>query len=113
MKTICVPKDSLAQTRLDFDEAKPDELMELKIDDSIFKKLWDVGFFNSINKLTHSNIDNFEDECISERDQLMKVLNSNLFDKKLYAQELHQVIDGINDLFTKAITYRTGIYFYF
>jgi len=43
----------------------------------------------------------------------MKVLNSNLFDKKLYDKALHQVIDNISDLFNKAITYDTGVYFYF
>jgi len=113
MKTICVPKDSLAQTHLDFDESQPGELIELNIDDATFDSLWKVGFFKSINKLTNSIIDVFEDESISEKAQLMKVLNSNLFDKKLYDKALHQVIDNISDLFNKAITYDTGVYFYF
>ena len=43
----------------------------------------------------------------------MKVVNSKLFDKELYNEELHQVIESINGLFNKAITYGTGIYFYF
>jgi len=113
MKTICVPKDSLAQTHLDFDESQPGELIELNISDTTFNSLWEAGFFKSINKLTHSIIDNFEDERITEKDQLMKVLNSNLFNRKLYDKELHEVVEKIRDLFNKALTYNTGIYFYF
>jgi hypothetical protein len=113
MKTICVPKDSLAQTHLEFDESQPGEIMELNLDDDTFNNLWKANFFKSINKLTHSIIDNFEDESISEKAKLTEVLNSNLFDKKLYDKELHQAIDKIKDLFSKAIIYETGVYFYF
>ncbi|HWW43096.1 hypothetical protein [Pedobacter sp.] len=113
MKTICVPKDSIAQTHLDFDESQPGELIELSMEDETVNQLLMLGFFDSINKLTHSNIDNFEDESITAKHQLMKVLDSNLFDKKSYDQELHQVIDDIKDLFNMAIASSTGVYFYF
>ncbi|WP_316837041.1 hypothetical protein [Pedobacter nutrimenti] len=113
MKTICVPKDSIAQTHLDFGESQPGELIELSIEDKTINNLLRFGFFDSINKLANSNIDNFEDESITEKHQLMKVLNSSLFNKKLYDEELHQVVDVIRDLFNKAIVYGTGVYFYF
>ena len=45
MKTICVPKDLLAQTHLDFDESLPGELIELNMDDATFNSLWKVDFF--------------------------------------------------------------------
>jgi hypothetical protein len=113
MKTICVPKDSEAQAHLNLDESQPGELIELIIDDDTISKLWEVGFFDSINRLAHSNIDKFEDESIIEKEQLMKVINSNLFDQDLYDVHLYSFIGNIGDLFKKAIRYNTGVYFYF
>jgi len=58
-------------------------------------------------------IDNFESEEILDISQLIKLSNSNVFDKRLYQNELHSVIDNIHSLFTNAISFQTGIHFYF
>ncbi len=113
MKTICVPKTQLAQTRLNFDECEQEDLMELHLNKNTFDLIWHIGFFKTINKLTNSLIDDFEDESITNKTELLKVLNSNLFNKNLYDSSLYPAIDGIKDLFNKAVDFGTGVYFYF
>ncbi len=113
MKFICVPKNSVAQNRLNFNESRSDELIELALDDDIINALFNIGFFNMINQMAHSNIDIFEYESIIKKNELLRVLNSNLFNKNVYEFKLQKVIDDIEQLFRKAMEYDTGIYFYF
>lgn len=113
MKTICVPKNNLAQKHLDANECQPDELIELTIDEEVFNDLFNLGFFYSINNLAHSNIDNFEDDSITNKKFLLKILNSDLFNEKKYSKNLFDAISNIKDMFNKALTFKTGVYFYF
>jgi hypothetical protein len=64
MKFISVPRDSIAEERLDYDMAEREELIELNLDGESFYKLLKADFFNSINKMIGKLIDDFEDEHI-------------------------------------------------
>jgi hypothetical protein len=113
MKLICVPKSVLAKHHLDFNESRLGELIELEIDNEVINKLFEIGFFHSLNKLTNANVDNFEDDNITGEERLLKVLNSNLFDKKLYDDDIYSVINKIKMMFNEALISKTGVYFYF
>jgi len=113
MKTITVPKDSIAQNRLNYDSCDSTELIELNLETNILSKLFAIGFFNSINQLTNSMIDDFEDQEIVQEELLNKVINSDLFDRDKYDTELNEIACRIKELFTEAYNRKTGIYFFF
>ncbi|MGF6929469.1 soluble cytochrome b562 [Chitinophaga sp. W2I13] len=107
-KTIVVPIDDKAKIALDYDNATPEQLMEVVLSDAEFKVLWDTGFFELINKIADVNIDDYEDEGIEDKEKLGKVLASDIFTAS--------AIDSVNhikSLFEEALKRETGIYFYF
>jgi len=113
MKSVCVPKDQDALIRLDYNENKPGDLLEVILDDQDFEKLWQSGFFNSINVLAHSMIDIFENENISESKKLESVINSDLFQNSKYDENIFKIVRKIEELFKEALHRNTGIHFYF
>lgn len=113
MKTICVPKNQAAQKQLDFDQCKDEDLIELNLNESVLANLFEIGFFKSMNNLTNSNIDDFEDERIVDLNSLQKVLNSNIFTSLANSEETTKVISAVRELFIEALSRKTGIYFYF
>ncbi|SDJ39765.1 hypothetical protein [Chryseobacterium jejuense] len=104
-KLIIVPKDKEAETALDYDLATSEQIVELNLTNEAFEKLWNEGVFSLINKTSNSNIDQFEDEHITD---LNYISNSFI--------ELKKISDDIEDIikmFELAITYNTSIHFYF
>ena len=112
-KVIAVPKDEDAMKALDFDQATDGQLSELFLNDEDFKKLWTIGLFDSINELTGTLIDEYEDDNITDMSKLKLVLESSLLDEAKYSSELSLIISRIKDLFKEAQERGTGIFFYF
>ena len=113
MKTICVPKNSEALDKLDYNKTEKGDLFEISLTDDMFFELSKIGFFQIINELAHSNVDNFEDEAITEEIYLNNVLKSDIFSKEKYNVEAFKVIKDIEGLFIRALECKTGIFFYF
>lgn len=113
MKTISVPKNNEALDRLDYNKTEEGDLFEVFLGDDVFDELSKLGFFQVINKIAHSNIDNFEDEVITEEIYLNNILNSDIFSEKKYDAEIFKVVKKIEELFFRALKYKTGIFFYF
>lgn len=107
-RTIVVPKDVAAQHALNYDEATSEQLIELALEESAFKTLWEAGFFQRVNAIAGVNIDVYEDECIEDPQQLKNVLESDVFTENSSIQ-----VKEIKSLFELAIKFGTGIYFYF
>ena len=112
MKAICVPKDFAALNRLDCDVNNPKDLMEVILNNHVFELLWKTGFFDAINKLTGSIIDDFEDERITDSGMLKKVLESDIFND-FTDNNLRETAQAIRQLFVEALNRKTGIHFYF
>jgi len=108
-KVIIVPKDKEAENALDYDEASPDQLIEVSFVDSEFKELWDVGFFGALNDMTEAMIDDFESAEIVEKEHLEEVLNSDVFNLPVS----NDVLDRVKVLFQEALERGTGAYFFF
>ncbi|UKB78204.1 hypothetical protein [Chryseobacterium sp. MEBOG07] len=104
-KKIIVPKNKEAEIALDYDTASPEQIVELSITNDEFKELWNSGVFILINKISNSNIDDFEDEHITNLDSIHNSLNEL---KKSYNSS-----DKINRMFELALSYETSIHFYF
>lgn len=113
MKNICVPKNPEALHRLDYNQNISGDLLEVNLDDQDFEKLWQSDFFTSINVLTNSIIDIFEDEHILEPGKLETVINSDLFENAKYGQDILKITSELRTLFKEALQRKTGIHFYF
>ncbi|MDN4015117.1 hypothetical protein QX233_21960 [Chryseobacterium gambrini] len=103
-KIIIVPKNKEAEIALDYDTANPDQLVELNLESDEFEKLLNANIFTLINKVANSNIDDFEDEHITDLNLIRLSLN-----------ELKKTNDAeeINKMFELALLYETSIHFYF
>lgn len=113
MKIICVPKDRLALHRLDYDLSESDDLIELGLDDDTFTRLFEVQFFQKINDIANSTIDDFEDEKILGLNELRKVLDSDVFKPSGCEDKLEEIVLKIENLFRKALDFGTGVFFFF
>ncbi|MCB0697944.1 MAG: hypothetical protein KDC07_11300 [Chitinophagaceae bacterium] len=107
---ITVPKDKSAEIALDYDEAVKEQLLEIELTESDINKLWEMGLFATINSLTGSNIDVYETESIFDIDMLRNVLESGIFDNRIYAGIDH--VAKIKDLFQEALKRKTSIHFF-
>jgi hypothetical protein len=110
---ITVPKDHEAEIALDLDEAKSEQLIEVVLDDIEFKTLWENDFFESINAIANSNIDDYESESIIESEKLKEIANSSIFTNKLFDENLSKKVNEIRNVFFEAINRGTGVYFFF
>ncbi|WP_149695813.1 hypothetical protein [Chitinophaga sp. CF418] len=108
-KTVTVPKDKDAENALDYDEATPDQLLEVLLTDEEFDELWAAGVFDIMNEITGAMIDYFESAEIVEKEKLEKVLESDAFTKDAVVDKLAQ----IKVLFEEALERGTGVYFFF
>ncbi|WP_158963111.1 hypothetical protein [Myroides fluvii] len=104
-KVITVPKDQAAQDALNYDCAASEQLIELELTKEEFEELWNDGVFTAINRITGSNIDDFEDEHIMDLqviEQVWNELKTNQITPK-----------NILQMFELALVYKTSIHFYF
>ncbi|SDF47414.1 hypothetical protein [Chitinophaga filiformis] len=108
-KVMTVPRDRDAESALDYDEATPDQLIEVSFTDDEFKELWRIGFFDALNDMTFAMIDDFESAQIVEKENLEKVLNSDVFNMPVS----NDILDRLKVLFQEALERGTGVYFFF
>lgn len=113
MKVICVPVDLAAEERLNFNNCIKGDLIELCLSDDQFGSLNKAGLFQSINAIAHSNIDDFEDECIHDKERLLSILNSDLLAPVKYPKLISNEVLLLRNLFVEALNRQTGIYFFF
>lgn len=110
-KTIVVPIDKIAALDLDFDEADLETLIELEIDNEQFYELFKAGFFDKINHICNTNIDDFEDEKIEDRQDMITVID--MIERLNLEYYNKQLIDDIKNMFNEGLRRDTGVYFYF
>ncbi|MFP7655377.1 hypothetical protein [Chryseobacterium proteolyticum] len=104
-KTIIVPKNKEAENALDYDTATKEQIVELNLSEQEFEKLWNEGVFSLINKVSECNIDDYEDEHVTD----LGLISNTLI-------ELNKILSGsenIIKMFEFALTYKTSIHFYF
>lgn len=109
MKSITVPISKEAMKRLDFNECLDGDLVEIKLNESEFDKMWSSGVFEIINDAFEKNIDIYEDEYLVGIDNLVQA-------KKLIDKEFHGADQPVQELLLmldKAIENNTGIFFFF
>ncbi|WP_298261215.1 hypothetical protein [uncultured Litoreibacter sp.] len=66
MKTISVPTSPLAAERLDLGQEQETDTLDMLLSEQEFNVLFSSGFIEQVNKLANVNIDDYEDEVISD-----------------------------------------------
>ncbi|PWV56098.1 hypothetical protein [Chitinophaga sp. S165] len=108
-RIISVPKDKDAEHALDYNEATPDQLIEIELTPAEFEDLYRAGVFDDMNEITDAMIDDYEYAAIVKTEELEGVLNSDIFNKDVANDKLAQ----IKVLFQEALERGTGVYFFF
>lgn len=108
MKIICSPVSKSAMDRLNFGVENEGDLLEIIISDELYVKIWELGFFDEINKVINKHIDDYEDENIKNKLDLIKVMNINQKYKKYGV-----FFEDMEGLIFNAINNNTGIFFFF
>lgn len=108
MKLICVPKNTEAMIKLDYNEAKSSDLCEIQLSKEEFESLWNIGYFKYINSKAGTMITDYEEDQIGDLgvlESLLRGLNQGQYNNNPLAQK-------ITHCFSKAIEYKTGVYFF-
>lgn len=110
MKIITVPKNKDAMEKLDYDNASPDDLFEVKLSNDEFIKLWNAGVFATINNKCGTMISEYEDDQITDIEDLENLIAT--LELQEY-DEIEYLVQKIIDSLKKAVLFGTGIFFFF
>lgn len=110
-KLIIVPKDKCSEELLDYDLANDSQLYILKLKEAFFLILWKNNIFSDINKICNVNIDDFEDEKITNANSINLVINYLIKRERVYGYE--EDMQCLLKMFELALKEKVGIYFYF
>lgn len=108
-RTITVPKDKEAENALDYDEARPDQLIEINLSNNEFNEFDKYEIFDSLNEIADTFIGDFESDSITGSEKLRQILDSDIFNRQVENDKLK----ALKSLFEEAYTRGTGVYFYF
>lgn len=106
MKIISVPLFFDAMHRLDIDENIEGDLFEIEISDNLFNEMYRQGFIHEINNICDCIIDEYEDEKITNVENIKKA--------REIARKYEQIegIDRVVEAMNKAIEKETGVFFF-
>jgi hypothetical protein len=110
-RSITVPLNAKAQKSLDFDDVDDSQIIELLIDDDDFEMLFQKGIFDLINSSVQVNIDDYEDESITEAEALQKVTNALI--EESFKHSGNKLLIHMIYLFSCALNRGTGVFFFF
>lgn len=111
MKCIAVPVTPDAMKRLDYDQCQKGDLVEVIVEEHDYNALWDSGIIERLNNKLDKNIDDYEDENITDLDELRqcRVIISERMNEVPSSRILEKLYSQVN----LAIHYKTGVFFFF
>ena len=113
-RVITVPIDKEAEKALDYDAAKPAQLIERYLSGEEYVFLETMGLISLINSEGDSNIDDFEDDSVTGLENLNRVLQAlQQREEDLQTHQYYPVLQELISLFAEAIRRGTGVYFFF
>lgn len=114
MKQIIVPLSAEAMKKLDYDQADDDELYIVKLSEQEVDLLFEKNFFNRINEIIDTYIDDYEYEEIIDLRKLV-ILKNFLQDtsNQEWADIPPKIYQNILFLTKLAIAKQTGLFFFF
>jgi identified by metaGeneAnnotator len=114
MKQIIVPLSAEAMKKLDYDQANDNELYVFKLSEQEVNLLFEKNFFDEINEIIDTYIDDYEDEKIIDLRKLI-ILKNFLQDNshQALADIPLRIYQNILFLTQLAISKQTGLFFFF
>jgi identified by metaGeneAnnotator len=114
MKQIIVPLSAEAMKKLDYDQADDDELYIVKLSEQEVNLLFEKNFFNRINEIIDTYIDDYEYEEIIDLRKLV-ILKNFLQDtsNQEWADIPPKIYQNILFLTKLAIAKQTDLFFFF
>lgn len=112
-KIILVPLNKKSEDKLDFDDTKDNQLIQLILTDIEFEFLYLEGLFNLINQVGNTNIDEFENDSVNGLDNLIAIilaLNEYIIKSK---SEHKEILIKLLNMFHEALSRDTSVHFYF
>jgi len=111
-KYISTPISQDAMRRLDYDECIEGDLIELILDPKEYKELWNTQIFKKINNTISTQIDDYEDCSIINPIKLEII--KNIVEEQIKMSNQGQfLLEKFLYVIKQAITYKTGIFFFF
>jgi len=110
-RVIIVPKDKIAEKALDLDEATKEQLIELSITEEEFLFMYQNGVIELINLEGKTNVDDFEDDSVTGKENLSRVIRA--LNSRVDLNTYNELSQNVSNLFNEAIDRNTGVYFYF
>lgn len=110
MKYISVPVNTSAMERLDFDKCIDGDLIELTLDKDNYANLLKSNVIQQLNNELGLNIDDYEDEKITDIDKL--IIARNIIENTIMSNNSEVLIKLLTQV-ENAIKYKTGLFFYF
>lgn len=109
-RRIVVPVSKEAESRLDYDMCKINDLVDYPLSEEKFYILFDMGFFHQLNAELDVLIGDYEQEEILE-DKLdsLRIFMANFMQQ----HPGNATLSDLNDLFKVAYDKRTGVFFFF
>ncbi|GGD36041.1 hypothetical protein GCM10011513_37320 [Franconibacter daqui] len=111
MKCLSVPVNAVTIERLEYDECMDDDLIEVFLDESDYKKLWDTGVLTLINEKLGKNIDDYEDEGIIGLNDLYQA--QAITKETILFNPGDDILNKLLSQINLAIKFNTGIFFFF
>jgi hypothetical protein len=111
MKCISVPMTAEAMRKIDFDECNKDDVIEVILNDDEYDALWKSGVIKAINEHFDLIIDDYEDEKLIGVDNL--VLLKRTVEEFWLGDQKNTALNKLMSQINNAITFNTGIFFYF
>lgn len=110
LPSIIVPLSACALQQLDYGKENPHELAILNLTRNQVNELFSCGFFDRVNLILDINIDDFEDEEITDMRKLVIFRN---FLRDYIKDNPQKIYHDLYDLILVAIEKETGIFFFF
>jgi len=96
--------------KLDYNKASPDDLIELTLSDDEFSKLWNAGIFALINDKCGTLITDYEDDQIVDIEALKNLI---IILEAQKTNEAEDLVQKIINIFKTAVSFGTGVFFFF
>jgi hypothetical protein len=114
-RRIVVPKDKESQRLLDVDEASPEQLIDWLLTEEEHNALWAGYILDEINKIAGTIIDDFEEDRVTTRTTLGRVLTwlDDDINPRPKTEALKAALARLTDLFNEAHKRDTSVHFFF
>ena len=110
--SVLVPLDMEADKCVDYDNYSQDQVIEIKIDDSVLNSLFENKILETINDISGSMIDEFEHDKICDQDSKINIVEYLSSIQCYHNDDLEEFIGSMIGLFGESLRRGTPVHFF-